>query len=208
MMGCMNASDISAVVFDLGNVLIGWDPYLPLADRMSRDEWARFAEAADFAALNAMADGGVPLREIVGRATTTDPDHGELVGLYFERFRLSLTGPVPGVADIVTALAAGGVRLLGLTNWSAETFHFAPVSAPAISALEAIVVSGEEGVCKPSPEIFHRLTDAHGILPHQTVFIDDNADNVRAAAALGFIAILFVGAPQLRDELRGLGLPA
>lgn len=181
---------ITAVVFDLGNVLVGWDPYLPLADLMTRDEWARFADDADFAGLNALADEGVPVAELVRRAGEVDPLHGELVGRYFSRFELSLTGPVPGVADIVDELAARVLRVLGLTNWSAETFLFAPGAAPAIASLEAVVVSGREGVCKPDPEIFRRLVDAHRLDPATTVFIDDSPKYIKGYLALGGRAIL------------------
>ncbi|WP_224781026.1 hypothetical protein [Leucobacter sp. Psy1] len=73
-------TSVGAVVFDLGNVLVGWDPHRPLADRLDEREWHEFAEASDFAALNAMADRGVPLREVVRRATEQHPRYGDLVG--------------------------------------------------------------------------------------------------------------------------------
>lgn len=197
---------VTAVVFDLGNVLVGWDPYLPLADRMTREEWERFAREADFGRLNAMADGGVPVADLVRRAAEADPSHGELIGRYFDRFGLSLTGPVPGVAEIVDELRGLGHRVLGLTNWSAETFHHAPAGAPAIGGLEAVVVSGREGVCKPSPLIFQLLVDRHSLDPHRTVFVDDMQPNVDASAALGFTGIRFVDANRLRDDLRRVGV--
>lgn len=196
----------SAVVFDLGNVLVGWDPYLPLADLMSRDEWRRFAEASDFAALNALADLGVPLDEIIGRAAAKDVRHGELVARYFDRFEHSLTGPIDGVPEIVEELRRTGLRLLGLTNWSSVTFHLAPVAVPAIGVLEAVMVSGVEGVAKPDPAIFHRLIEANGLVAGESIFVDDSAANVEAAAALGFTAIRFTDATQLRRDLQTVGV--
>lgn len=196
---------ITAVVFDLGNVLVGWDPYLAMADRMTRDEWQRFALAADFSELNVMADRGVPLREVIRRAGEKGQEHGELIRQYFEGFERSLTGPVPGVAEIVRELRAAGLRLLGLTNWSAETFVHAPESAPAIRELEAVVVSGEEGLAKPDPALFRRLIETYDLVPDETVFVDDSEHNVRAAAELGLVALRFTDADRLREDLRRVG---
>ncbi|MFT0847136.1 HAD family phosphatase [Actinomycetaceae bacterium L2_0104] len=199
-----NRSPINAVVFDLGNVLVGWNPYLPLANRMSEAEWQEFARASDFAALNAMADRGVSLRRVIRLAAARNPLHGELIALYYERFIHSLTGPIIGSAEIVAELREAGLRLLGLTNWSAETYHLAPESTPAISMLEAVMVSGREGVAKPDPEIFLRMVETHHLVVEKTVFVDDSEHNVEAAAALGFIAIRFSGAAQLRKDLQQL----
>ncbi|RAE29146.1 HAD family phosphatase, partial [Burkholderia multivorans] len=89
----------------------------------------------------------------------------------YERFEHSLTGPIPGMADIVAELKDAGVRLLGLSNWSAETIHHAPVAAPAISELEDIVVSGREKLIKPDPAIFDLLLSRFGLDPDRTVFV-------------------------------------
>lgn len=193
------------MIFDLGNVLVGWNPYLPLADRMNESEWQEFAEVADFMALNTLADNGVPLREVVRRAAEQNPRHGELVEQYYERFKESLTGPISGVAEIVLELQATGVRVMGLTNWSAETYQHAAESAPAISELEAVVVSWREGVSKPDPRLFLRMLEAHNLAPEQTVFVDDTMHNVEAAADLGFVSLLFTGAARLRQDLQRAG---
>ncbi len=199
-------SQFTAVVFDLGNVLVGWDPYQPFAGRMTRDEWEQSAAEAGFPALNAMADRGVPLSEITRTAAEADARHGELMDFYFQGFEHSLTGPVPGTAEIVRDVRDAGLRVLGLTNWSGETFHLAPEYAPVIGDLEAVVVSGREGVCKPSHEIFELIADRHDLTPARTVFVDDSPPNVAAAADLGFTAVRFVDAARLRAELREMGI--
>ncbi|MDN6746756.1 MAG: HAD family phosphatase [Brevibacterium sp.] len=191
----------TTVVFDLGNVLIGWDQTGPLADRMTSDEWNAFAAEADFASLNSASDRGVPVSEVIARATEKDPRHGEIVAAYYE-----LTGPIDGMAGLVTELGESGVRLLGLSNWSAETFHHAPQVAPAINDLEDIVVSGREGLIKPDPKIFDLLSSRFDLDPRQTVFVDDLPANIEAASRLGFIGLLFTDARQLRADLRSLGL--
>lgn len=205
-MADLRSSPITAVIFDLGNVLVEWNPYLPLAERMSKGEWQEFTEAADFAALNAMADRGAPVGEVIKRAAEKNPHDGELVAQYYARFKDSLTGPIPGVADIISELKASDLRLLGLTNWSAETYRHAPASAPAIGELDAVVVSGEEGIAKPDHELFQRMTERYNLVPQQTVFIDDTEHNVEAATELGFVAMRFTGATQLREDLRSAGV--
>lgn len=177
----------TTVVFDLGNVLIGWDQTGPLADRMSAEEWHSFAEAADFPSLNTAADSGVPITEIVARASEADPSHGEIVAGYYENFVKSLTGPIDGMAEVVAELRDSGVRMFGLSNWSAETIHHAPVVAPAISELEDIVVSGEVGLVKPDPAIFELARDRFSLDPVRTLFVDDLPANVEAAERLGFV---------------------
>ncbi|WP_436327071.1 HAD family hydrolase [Brevibacterium sp. FAM 27836] len=196
----------TTVVFDLGNVLIGWDQSGPLADRMSAEEWRDFAAEADFSALNSASDAGVPVAEIVARAAATDPRHGEIISLYYERFEKSLTGPVEGMAEVVAELKDSGTRLLGLSNWAAETFHHAPAAAPAINELEDVVVSGREKLIKPDPAIFHVLTERFDLDPSRTVFVDDLPSNIEAARKLGFIGLVFTDAQSLRRDLAGLGL--
>lgn len=204
----MNPRDLrcEAVVFDLGKVLIGWDPYLPFCDDMSRAEWKEAAYRADFSALNIMADKGVPLDEVVSQAYERGTRYGEFIEHYYAHFDRSLTGPVPGTAEVVDDLEATGVRLLGLTNWSAETIHHARRQAPCIRKLEGLVVSGQEGVAKPDPVIFRRLIQRYGIDPATSVFIDDSVHNVETANELGFTAIQFVGAENLREVLGHRGI--
>ena len=196
----------TTVVFDLGNVLIGWDQTGPLADRMNAEEWHAFAAEADFTALNTESDRGVPVSEIVARATAVDPHHGEIISLYYERFEKSLTGPIEGMAEILGELKNSGTRLLGLSNWAAETFHHAPMVAAAINELEDIVVSGREKLIKPDPEIFQVLAKRFDLDPQQTLFVDDLQTNIDAARKLGFIGHVFTDASSLRTDLAGLGL--
>lgn len=198
----------TTVVFDLGNVLIGWDQTGPLADRMSREEWIQFAAEADFASLNTESDRGVPVKDIIARASQNDPRHGEIIAAYYDRFDLSLTGPIEGMAQLVGELKAADIRLLGLSNWSAETFHHAPKVAPAIDELEDVVVSGREGLVKPNPAIFRVLSERFDLDPRQTVFVDDLPTNIDAAKRLGFIGVVFTDATALRNDLVSLGLLA
>lgn len=194
------------VVFDLGRVLVGWNPYLALADRMSRDEWQRFSDAIDFPAVNLAMDAGLRHADACARVRSTHPEHETTLARYCANFSATLTGPVPGTAEIVEALHSLGTRVLGLTNWSAETFHHASVAAPVIDLLEDVVVSGREGVVKPDRRIFRILIERFDLQPRRTVFVDDSPDNVAGAASLGLHALRFTGAPRLRTDLENVGL--
>lgn len=201
--------DVDAVVFDLGNVLVRWDPVLPFAGVLDAAEVERFFADVGFAELNHRQDAGRPWAQARAEVARRHPEHVATLDLYVERFPLSLPGPVPGSAAVVDELRSAGVRVLGLTNWSAETFHHAAPAAPVVDRLEAVLVSGREGVAKPDPRVFRLLAERHGLVPGRTVFTDDSAPNVAAAAAEGFQAVLFTGAAELRAELVARGvLPA
>lgn len=200
------ATDLT-VVFDLGQVLVGWEPYAAVADRLDRAAWEAFSAAVDFPALNLAMDAGLTHAAAQARLARDHPEHVATLRRYCENFAAALTGPVPGTAAVVAELADAGVPLLGLTNWSAETFVHALPAAPAIAYLEGIVVSGVEGVVKPQPEIFRILLERYALDPARTVFVDDSAANVAGAAAAGITALRFTGADRLRHDLHALGLP-
>ncbi|QTE31462.1 HAD-IA family hydrolase [Pengzhenrongella sicca] len=174
---------------------------------MARADVDEFFAEIDFARFNQRQDAGRSWAQ--ARAWTAErfPQHVGAVDLYLEHFAASLPGPVAGSAAVVRELVAGGVRVLGLTNWSAETYRHAVPAAPAIGLLEGVVVSGQEGVAKPDPRIFAVLRERYGLDPERTVFTDDSPVNVAAAARAGFHGLLFTDAATLRRDLRTHGLP-
>ena len=198
---------IDAVVFDLGNVLVHWDPFLPFVGRMARSEVEAFFDDVDFPRLNHRQDAGRTWEEARAAMRGSFPQHVAALDLYLDRFPDSLPGPVRGSAAVVRELAAGGVRVLGLTNWSAQTYHHALPAAPAIGLLEDVLVSGQVGIAKPDPRIFALLTERFGLDPGRTVFTDDAPANVAAATRAGYVAVLFTSADTLRRDLAALGLP-
>ncbi len=135
------------------------------------------------------------------------PHRAGVIAAYRRNFRSTLVGEVPGTADVLRELAASGLRLLALTNWSAESFPHALETYPVLGHFEGIVVSGAERLIKPDPRIFHVLIERHRVDPTTAVFIDDSAANVAAAEALGFHALRFTDARGLRNDLTALGLP-
>ncbi|MFV2142970.1 HAD family hydrolase [Isoptericola sp. G70] len=197
---------VEAVIYDLGNVLVGWDPYGAFdgLDRAAVDDWMA---DVDFAAFNHAQDAGRTWSEAVAHLEATRPH----LAAYAERYRTAypgtLTGPVPGSAELVDELDELGLRLYGLTNWAADTFHHAVPAAPAIGRLGDVVVSGLVGVAKPDPAIFRLAAGRFAVDPGRTVFVDDTARNVEAARTVGFQAVHFTGTPALRTALADLGVP-
>jgi 2-haloacid dehalogenase len=198
---------ITTIVFDLGNVLVRWDPYGPFAGRLPAADAEAFLVGFDFMAFNHLQDAGRTWADARIALAAEAPEHVDALDVYVEHFADTLRGPVAGMAEVVRDLADAGIRLLGLTNWPAETFHLAQPAAPAIGLLEDVLVSGREGVAKPDAAIFALLVERYGLDPRRTIFVDDAERNVAAAAAAGLEAIHFVAADELRAQLVAHGVP-
>ncbi len=197
---------LDALLLDLGNVLVRWEWRAAFDGLLSDEEAARFHTEADFGELNRRLDAGLPWDDAVAELSARDPWLGQMLAAYRRRYPLTLPGPVPGMADLVGELRGLGLRLVGLTNWSAEMWPLAIPTAPVIGTLDGVVVSGVEGVGKPDPRIFRLAAERYGLEPARTLFVDDSRPNVQAAAALGFAAVTFTGAADLRRELLARGV--
>ncbi|WP_246857594.1 HAD family phosphatase [Oerskovia sp. KBS0722] len=197
---------VDTVLFDFGNVLVTWDPYAAYAGRMDRADVEAFFEAVDFPTFNARQDAGRSWADARRELAEHHPEHVSTLDVYTENFAASLVGPVPGTEEVVRELRTLGVRLYGLTNWSAEMFHEAEPAAPAIGLMEDVLVSGRVGLVKPDPRIFEAATERFALDPARTLFVDDSVANVTAARALGFRALHFVDAAGLRTALLDLGV--
>ena len=197
----------TAVVFDLGGVLIDWDPrylYRRLFD--DPDEMESFLAEVTTAEWNAHQDAGRPWAEAVELLVADHPERRELIEAFHQRWPEMLAGEIPGTVDVLAELRASGVRLVALSNWSAETFPIARERFDFLAWFEGIVISGDVGVNKPDRRIFEHLIAQFCIEPAHAVFIDDSPANVAAASALGFVAIQFIDAIALRLDLVRLGL--
>jgi 2-haloacid dehalogenase len=117
-----------------------------------------------------------------------------------------VAGEIDGAVAVLEELKEAGHELHALTNWSIETFPIARERFPFLTWFESILVSGEECLIKPDPAIFQLLLERIGRTPAECIYIDDSVRNVAAAAALGFDAIAFESAAQLRDDLVRRGL--
>ncbi|WP_159796757.1 HAD family hydrolase [Puerhibacterium puerhi] len=197
---------IDTVVYDFGNVLVRWDPRGAYADHDPAAVDAFFADF-DFATFNHAQDAGRPYAQGRAAVAATAPHHVPMLDAYLENYAGTLGGPVPGSAELVAELKERGLRLYGLTNWWAETFHHAAQAAPAIDLMDGVVVSGRVCLAKPDPAIFRHLAETFDVEPARAVFVDDTAVNVEAAASVGFHALRFTTTERLRADLRALGVP-
>lgn len=199
-------ASVDAVLYDFGNVLVGWDPYRAYDGHTSRDDVDAFFADVDFTALNHARDAGETWAAARTHVGATHPHHVALLDRYVEHFPATLTGPVDGSEELVRELRGLGLRLYGLTNWSAELFHHAATAAPATALMDDVLVSGREGLAKPDPRIFALTLDRFGLEAGRTLFTDDSPANVDAAARLGLRTHLFRGTAGLRAALRELGV--
>lgn len=200
---------IQAVVFDLGNVLIRWQPGAAIAVGVGEEEAQRFltAEDFDFMAWNHLQDSGRRWADGVAEVRRTHPHWAAHADAYLAHFPASLS-EVPGTADVVRDLHAAGIPLLGLTNWSDELYYpHAAERFAVLRMLDDVVVSGEVKVAKPDPRAYRLVAERAGLPLQELVFVDDSPVNVASAANLGMDAVLFTDADTLRTDLRERGLP-
>ena len=195
-------------VFDLGGVLIDWDPRHLYRRLFDGDE----AAMEDFLATvctpewNRCQDAGRSFAEAEAEAIARYPDKRELITAWLRHFDEMVPGAIEGTVAVLARLRARGVPLYALSNWSAETFALSRSRFPFLDWFRGVVVSGQERVLKPDPRIFALLLERYGIDPGRAVFIDDSPANTAAAEAIGMHAIRFVSPAQLTQELQALGL--
>lgn len=198
----------TAVIFDVGNVLYGWDPDSFLVRQIADDEARlRFIEETDLYGWHETLDGGRPFDKAAAELSEKFPQYAQLISAWGERFGETITDPVPGVHALVEALDARGVPLFAITNFSAD--FWAPFRAREeafFRRFRSIVVSGEEKMLKPDPAIYYLALDRFGLRPAQALFIDDRQVNIEAALAVGMQAHLFTSAEDLCARLEAEGL--
>lgn len=203
------SQSVDTVVFDIGNVLIEWDPenlYRKLIP--DPDERHRFLNEICTMDWNLQQDLGRSWEEAVGELSAVHPEYKDLIAAYSERWNEMVPGEVTGSAAILDELKASGVPLYAITNFSNEKFTEAKTRFPFLaSSFRDIVVSAEERLLKPDRRIFETLLTRNNLEAGACVFIDDSMKNVEGARAAGLEAIHFTGADKLRSELAGLGFP-
>jgi 2-haloacid dehalogenase len=196
------------VVFDLGGVLIDWNPRHLYRKLFAGDEAAMesFLATVCTPAWNECQDAGRSFTDAVAALLPRHADKLDLIEAFGRRFDEMIAGAIDGTVDVLADLRRAGVPRYALTNWSAETFPPQRGRFAFLSWFDGIVVSGEEGAIKPDPRIFRILLDRYRIVPREAVFIDDNPANAAAATALGLHGIHFRSPEDLRRELEGLDL--
>ena len=193
---------IDHVVFDLGGVLVDWDPrYLFCTIFQDHEEMEQFLGNVCTRAWNEEQDAGRLWSVAVAELTCQFPQYRAYIQIYHERWQEMLRGEISGTVEILRELKEHGVPLFALTNWSAETFPIARHCYEFLAWFQGIIVSGEELLIKPDPRIFQLLQTRYGLVPQRTLFIDDVEKNIVAAQGLGFNVIKFEKPEQLRQEM-------
>ena len=200
---------ISAVVFDVGRVLVQWDLrclFAKLIDKPEELDW--FLDNVVTEAWHFQHDAGRPLAEMVPERIALFPAYARHIEAYATRFNETVPGPVPGSIALVEALHAAAIPLFAITNFGAEFWPRFRPTMPVFEHFQDIVVSGVEQIAKPDPAIYALAEQRFGYPARAMLFVDDNAANIAAARACGWQVHHFTDAPTLADDLRGRGLIA
>jgi 2-haloacid dehalogenase len=198
----------SVVVFDVGGVLIDWDPRHLYRKLFAGDEPAMEHFLANVCTheWNRSQDAGRSFAEGARLLKREHPQHAELIDAYGARFDEMMAGPIVGAVEIVAELRERGIPLYILSNFSAETFPPAFERFDFLRWFRGMVISGEVGVIKPDPRIYEIMLARFAIDPHRAVYIDDVAANAEAARPFGIHSIHFTTPNALREELVRLAL--
>ena len=194
---------IKNIIFDFGGVLLDWNPhylYDPYFGDKDKAEW--FLQNICTYEWNAQHDNGKPIAEGTAELMAQYPEWEKEIRLYYDEFMTMMGGQIPGMEALVKDLKAKGYHIFGLSNWSVETFALVRPVYPVLDLMEDMVISGVEHVMKPDHRIFELALKRFGIEASETVFIDDNPNNVKAACEVGIRGILFQSREQLLSEIQ------
>ncbi len=199
---------IRAVVFDLGGVLLDWNPRYLYRQLFDGDEAAmeRFLAEVCTMEWHHAHDLGVPAERTTPPLAEAHPDRAELIWAWSRRSEEMIAGPIDGTVELLAELKEAGVRCYALTNMERETYPLRRERFEFLGWFDGTVVSGFEGVAKPDPAIFKLLLDRFELTPAETLFVDDSLANVRAARGVGMQAIEFDSSDRLREGLTEAGL--
>jgi len=200
---------MKAVIWDLGGVLIDWNPRYVFNETYFESEEKRrfFFEQVCTPDWNEQQDAGYPISQATEDRVALFPEWEKAIRDYYGRWTEMLGGPIEETVSLFRELKKNtAIRSYALTNWSAETFPVALERYEFLHWFDGRVVSGEEKTRKPFPEFYHILLDRYSVNPEEALFIDDNLRNVQAAEQLGIRSIRFESAPVLFDELFKLKL--
>ena len=193
---------ITAVVFDIGGVLLDWNPrylYRKLIPDPAEMEW--FLGTVCTPQWHDAHDRGADMRASCAALARQWPDYAELITAWSERSEEMVGGPIPGGVRMLRQVTGSGLACYALTNMEAETYPGRRERFEFLGWFKGTVVSGFEGIAKPDRQIYERLLDRFGLDPAATLFTDDNRDNVAAAAETGMGAVLYTGPEAVLSRL-------
>jgi 2-haloacid dehalogenase len=202
-------SEIRAVVFDLGGVLVDWNPRYVFHDQYFKSEEERqyFFEKVCTAEWNENQDAGYSIEKATEEKIAEFPSWEKAIRDYYGKWKHMLKDEIANTVKIFKALRKNSrIKLYALTNWSAETFPVALNKFDFLHEFDGILVSGTEKTRKPFPAFYKILLDRYNLKPEETLFIDDSRRNVLAAKELGINTIHFNSPEELEEELKNIKL--
>ncbi|HUR09826.1 MAG TPA: HAD family phosphatase [Flavitalea sp.] len=201
-------SKINTIIFDLGGVLIDWNPDYVFKSVFNKEEEMKwFYSNICTPDWNEEQDAGRTLTEGTELLVKQFPQHEKNIRAYYDRWEEMLGGPIDGTVEIFRKLKKNpSLKFYALTNWSYETFPIALKKYEFLHWFDGKMVSGEEKMRKPFLQFYQLLIDRFKIDPTRSVYIDDNARNLPPAASLGMSTIHFKNPEQFGDEMQRLGL--
>jgi 2-haloacid dehalogenase len=206
---CAGHPPVGAVVFDVGGVLLDWNPrhlYRKLFANRAEMEW--FLAKVCSATWHAPHDRGVSTAASCAELARRYPEHSELIWAWWNRSEEMIGGVDAGSVGVLTAVRETGLPRYALTNMESETYPLRLQRFPFLGWFDGTVVSGREGVAKPEAAIFRRLLDRFDLRPNTTLMIDDTKENLETAGKLGIQTVRFRSSRQLRAELEAVGVLA
>lgn len=197
---------INTIIFDLGAVLIDWNPrYVFRHLFVTEDAMEHFLSKVCTSDWNELQDAGRSFQEATNMLIQQFPEYKSEITAYYDRWEEMLKGPIPETVKLLAELkATNKFKLFALTNWSAESFPIAKEKYNFLSWFDGIVVSGEEKMKKPDPKIFYLLIERHNIDVESCLFIDDNPINTEAATQLGIKCVHFEETESSITKIRKL----
>ena len=196
-----------AVIFDIGNVLITWNPerlYDQLLDRTDRE---RIFAAVDLHGMNDRIDRGAPFRETVYEHAEAHPEHAELIRLWHDRWIEMASPLIDGSWALLRKLRSEGVPVFALSNFGVESFAYAETQYPELAEFDRRYISGHMKTIKPEAQIYEMVEADCGLSGDKLFFIDDRSENIEAATARGWHGHVFTSPELLAESLRETGLP-
>jgi 2-haloacid dehalogenase len=195
-----------AIIFDFGNVLLSWDPRRIFQRFFSEGPQTveTFMDEIGFAEWHVEQDRGRPFAEAIAERSAKFPHYAHILADYDTRYEEGVGGPISGTVEILRRLKQAGYPLYGLSNYPTKKFPLARLKYEFFDWFDDILISGEVGLVKPDPAIFHLLLTRIGHAADECIFIDDSGANVTAARELGLTAIQFQSPEQLEQELQKL----
>lgn len=205
----MNSKAIDSIIFDLGGVLIDWNPEYVYLDVFNgdREKMKWFFQNICTNDWNENQDAGYPLSKATAERIELFPEHEELIKMFYGRWEEMLGDEIEETVAILKQLIdSKKYKIVALTNWSHETFPKALKKFEFLQWFEGIIVSGVEKTRKPFNDIYDLTLKRYNITSENSIFIDDNLRNVQAAESLGINGIHFKSASLLKKQLEDFNI--